>query len=327
MSDIDDAIAKISGEHSIALKWFRDHTGQRVVWSEIKAHVELGARLVNQAKGIYKPAYGDYALSVRQTLSSPYADKEFQRRPNGSWVYPYFQENPNPAERDRESTNRGLIKCMEDGVPVGVMIQAKPKPGVEYDVLGLALVTEWKNGYFIIEGFASDGRAGIPAVRTDAAYDRAKAATVAVVDDFVPGLDDQRERQIAEVVRRQGQSGFRKALRIAYDDRCAISGCDAVEALEAAHISPFRGSRSNHPQNGLLLRADIHALFDLGLITVDPETLTVVVAPHLQAGSYANLHGSSLKPPTDPAARPNREALSIHREWANLSPVSPDRGV
>src|SRR5271155_3471993 len=42
--------------------------------------------------------------------------------------------------------------------------------------------------------------------------------------------------------------------------------------LEAAHISPYRGLQSNHPQNGLLLRADLHSLFDLGMLAVDPLT-------------------------------------------------------
>ena len=49
---------------------------------------------MNPAKGIYKPHYMEYALSVRQTLKSHYADKAVQRRPDSSWVYPYFQENP-----------------------------------------------------------------------------------------------------------------------------------------------------------------------------------------------------------------------------------------
>jgi putative restriction endonuclease len=317
MTDVSIAIAKTRGEHFEALTWFHRQAGKRISWTEIKAHVDQGARLVNQAKGIYKPAYGDYALSVRQTLNSPYADREIQRRPDGSWVYPYFQENPNPAERDREATNRGLMKCMEDGVPIGVMIQAKPKPGVEYDVLGLALVAEWENGYFILEGFAADGRANAPEVGSDAAHDRARAAA-AFIDDFEPGGEDQRERQIAEVVRRQGQASFRQGLRDAYGDRCAITGCDAVGALEAAHISPYRGVQSNHPQNGLLLRADIHVLFDLGLITVDPATLTVVVAPQLRSGFYTELHGGALSAPSDPTARPSVDALAEHKEWAKI---------
>ena len=121
-------------------------------------HIGQGARLATQAKGIYKPRYTDFALSVRQTLDSPCADKEVVRRDDGSWVYPYFQENGNSSQRDAEATNRGLMKCMEEGIPVGVLMQTKPKPGVEYNVLGLATVAEWRDGYFHFGGVLRQGR-------------------------------------------------------------------------------------------------------------------------------------------------------------------------
>jgi putative restriction endonuclease len=57
--------------------------------------------------------------------------------------------------------------------------------------------------------------------------------------------------RLAEVVRRRGQAKFRKALLAAYREKCAITGCYAVEALEAALISPYRGDYSDHLQNGL----------------------------------------------------------------------------
>jgi hypothetical protein len=196
MSDLNDAVAKAMGEHAVAFRWFRDHTGQTVSWSEIQNHTDRGARLVTQAKGIYKPRYMEYALSVRQTLESPYADKEVQRRPDGSWVYPYFQENRDPAQRDREATNRGLVKCMNDGVPIGVLLQTKPKPGVEYEVLGLAKVSEWKEGYFILEGFSREGSIH----QADAAHDRARAESFPIVQDFDhSSAADQRQKAIAEV--------------------------------------------------------------------------------------------------------------------------------
>jgi hypothetical protein len=144
-TDIEAAIANVGGDHRAALCWFRDHCGQTLAWSEIAANAETGVRLATLAKGIYKPAYTDYALSVRQTIDGPYADKEIDRREDGSWVYPYYQENVDPAQRDRAATNRGLVKCMIDGVPIGVLLQTKPKPGVEYEVLGLATVTEWND--------------------------------------------------------------------------------------------------------------------------------------------------------------------------------------
>jgi putative restriction endonuclease len=69
MPNLSDALGKASGEHAIALRWFHDQTGRTVSWSDIQAYAEKGARLVTQAKGIYKPHYMEYALSVRQTLT------------------------------------------------------------------------------------------------------------------------------------------------------------------------------------------------------------------------------------------------------------------
>ncbi|MGV7215027.1 HNH endonuclease [Bradyrhizobium sp. UFLA05-112] len=316
MSDLNNAVAKASGEHGVALRWFRDHTGQTVTWSDIQAHADQGARLVNQAKGIYKPHYTEYTLSVRQTLESPYADKEVQRRPDGSWVYPYFQENRDPAQRDREATNRGLVKCMNDGVPIGVLLQTKPKPGVEYEVLGLARVSGWRDGYFILEGFSTGGSIH----HADAAHDRAAAETSPIVENFDHlGAADQRQKAMAEVVRRRGQAKFRKALLEAYRGTCAITGCDAVEALEAAHVAPYRGDHSDHVQNGLLLRADIHSLFDLGLMSVDPATMTVVIAAGLVGTTYGALAGAALSLPLDPRKRPSLDALAKHFEWSDIN--------
>ena len=63
--------------------------------------------------------------------------------------------------------------------------------------------------------------------------------------------------------------------------RCMVSGCQLVDLLEAAHIRPYRGENDNHPSNGLLLRADLHTLFDLDLLGIDPETLLVRLADPL----------------------------------------------
>ena len=86
------AIKGISDEHRTALQWFSENASQILPWREIELQADNANRLATLAKGIYKPSYTDYALSIRQTLSSPYADKELVQRPDGSWVYPYFQE-------------------------------------------------------------------------------------------------------------------------------------------------------------------------------------------------------------------------------------------
>ncbi len=133
-------------------------------------------------------------------------------------------------------------------------------------------------------------------------------------DPFDPiGLEDARQRVLASIVRRQGGRAFRESLLVAYGRACAISGCTITAILEAAHIVPYRGPETNHVQNGLLLRADLHTLFDLGLLTVDSPSRTIVVADELRSSEYGVFHGSKLRATTSPALAPSASALSEHQ--------------
>ncbi len=120
---------------------------------------------------------------------------------------------------------------------------------------------------------------------------------------------DGRERVEKSIAVRRGQPRFRAELIAAYDCKCAITGCDAEAALEAAHIRPYMGAHSHHVTNGLLLRADLHTLFDLGHLKIDPETSRVVLSPQLRGTHYEPLEGALLREPIDPAARPSLNAL------------------
>ena len=120
---------------------------------------------------------------------------------------------------------------------------------------------------------------------------------------------DERQRRLQEVVQRRGQPAFRAALIRAYEGRCAVTNYDAEAALEAAHIVPYLGPQSNHVSNGLLLRADIHTLFDLDLIGVEPETLEIMLAPQLRGTCYDDIKGRSLAVTSDPSMRANKDAL------------------
>nr|WP_236777739.1 HNH endonuclease [Agrobacterium tumefaciens] len=123
---------------------------------------------------------------------------------------------------------------------------------------------------------------------------------------------------MALVYARQGQGKFRRDLLRAYHSRCAITDCDATEALDAAHIIPYKGPAFNHITNGLLLRADVHNLFDLGLIAVDTETLQIVISTALYTTQYALLEGRKLHVPDEEKDRPSRKALASHRLWSGL---------
>lgn len=124
---------------------------------------------------------------------------------------------------------------------------------------------------------------------------------------------DERQRVLSAIVRRRGQPAFRKALLNVYGGRCAMTACDAVDALEAAHIRPYSGQSSNHVSNGLLLRADIHTLFDLHLLSVDPESLRIEVAPALQNSVYSEMYGRELARPASSGSLISFESLAWHR--------------
>ncbi|WP_202976813.1 HNH endonuclease [Candidatus Oscillochloris fontis] len=131
-------------------------------------------------------------------------------------------------------------------------------------------------------------------------------------------VEDARERTIGAIVRRRGQPEFRRKLLEVYKGRCAITGTDFAQALEAAHIIPYRGDYTNHISNGLLLRADLHALFDLLLIAIDTTSMTVILSPGLQTTTYAYLHGSSVFLPDESHGGPSRDALDQHRKASDL---------
>lgn len=140
----------------------------------------------------------------------------------------------------------------------------------------------------------------------------AKAAEA--IGSFSPADEvDERQRVLAAIVRRRGQPAFRKALLDAYDGRCAMTGCNVVDALEAAHIQPYSGLKSNDVRNGLLLRADVHTLFDLYLIAINPGSLRIAVAPALQHSTYVELDGRQLSTPMPPELSAYQESLTWHR--------------
>ncbi len=140
-----------------------------------------------------------------------------------------------------------------------------------------------------------------------------------VSKDFsVRDIKDARERIAASIVQRRGQTEFRQSLLRAYSGQCAITCCDAEQALEAAHIIPYKGTETNHLTNGLLLRADIHTLFDLALLAVDTAEMTVAVSPELDTTTYGSLAGTKLNLPEDESHWPSREALDFHREQGGL---------
>ncbi len=287
--------------HHRAASWFSRHANVDLPWSALQ--LDNGQRLASAAKGIYKPAASDYALSVSQRIGSSY-DDDLAELADG-WQGParYHQEGPSTVDAPFSSyPNDGLVRCMEDGVPVGVLVQISKTPSI-YTVIGLARVSSWEEGSFLL--FPDDPASLPERVQSNGA-------------PWQPPDLDARERVREIVVRRRGQAAFRRKVLAAYKGRCAVTGTDVLPALDAAHITPYGGPASDHIENGILLRADIHAIFDLGLLAIDSVSMRCVLGPSIVNTSYGRIEGKKLRLPADSSKWPSPLALDAHRLWAQL---------
>lgn len=287
--------------HSELLAWFEQYTGQVLTWEQLQ---QAPGTVTISAKGIYKPKELVYALSISQRLDSPYRDQKPVYQENGSWHYSYAQEEAQRGDSASLFTNQGLKRCMDDAVPVAVLVQLSKKPKVTtYRILGLAKVISWEDGFFTLESttLEDDGITASPTIDDSSTYSPT-------------GIEDNRERTLKEIAKRRGQGAFRSGLLTAYEGRCAITGSAVKQVLEAAHITPYLGPETNHISNGLLLRSDLHTLWDRGLIYLC-ENLKLQLKPSLETSEYFDLAGKKIRARTGDAPGLSMDAIRAHREW------------
>lgn len=125
---------------------------------------------------------------------------------------------------------------------------------------------------------------------------------------------------------RLGQGSFRIAVTDRYGRRCAVTGEKTLPLLDAAHIKPWAEGGQHTPGNGVLLRTDVHRLFDLGYVTITHDH-RFEVSPRLKEDydngkEYYDLHGKRIREPSDPLFLPSKEALDWHHENRWSRPAS-----
>lgn len=117
---------------------------------------------------------------------------------------------------------------------------------------------------------------------------------------------------------RLGQGAFRALVTDVYQRKCAITQERTLPALEAAHIRPYGDGGAHEVSNGLLLRRDIHSLFDAGYVTVTPDLRFEVskkIKEEFDNGRhYYALHGTSIIGPVQATQRASALALAWHNE-------------
>lgn len=117
---------------------------------------------------------------------------------------------------------------------------------------------------------------------------------------------------------RLGQGGFRALVTDAYGRRCAITGEKTLPALDAAHIWSYSDGGPHEAANGLLLRRDVHSLFDAGYITISDDlhvNVSSKIKEQFENGrEYYAMHGREIIIPARADFRPAPEYLRRHNE-------------
>jgi len=132
-------------------------------------------------------------------------------------------------------------------------------------------------------------------------------------------LNEERYGKPILVQPRLGQRGFRYSVTERYGRRCAMTGERSLPALEAAHIKPYSEHGPHRVSNGLLLRADLHRLFDSGYVTVTPD-LCIEVSKQLKEDFengheyYAMTGRPLIVLPHYVGDKPSREFVTWHNE-------------
>ena len=131
--------------------------------------------------------------------------------------------------------------------------------------------------------------------------------------DFDPSsIEDGREKKLRAVASRQGQKKFRNLLLQAYNSKCAFTNCDVTQVLQAAHIVPYNGIKTNDIKNGILLRADIHDLYDMFFISINPENYKITISSHLMDSYLQDLNMKQINLPNRLQEYPDKKVLEWH---------------
>ncbi len=170
---------------------------------------------------------------------------------------------------------------------------------------------DWQRN--IVSGRAYDLTSGEGAVLWRACLERAERRAVDWVEE---GLEQARFGKPKIIMPRLGQGAFRIAVLEAYGGACAVTTEHSLPVLEAAHIRPWGMGGEHVVRNGIPLRRDLHRLFDLGYVTVQPDhRLAISQALHndYQNGQlYYDLNGQKILLPDNPSDHPDPELLDWH---------------
>ena len=257
--------------------------------------------LVNQQRGIFKPARMRYLLSIRTVFPSPgrrvwYDDQRVvhQQIFDGDETVDYAFMGQNPASAD----NVWLREAMENQTPIIYFLGISPG---RYQAIMPTYIVGWNS----------------TALKAQIAF-----GDVNRPNFVTPETGPERRYALRTVKQRLHQDTFRQAVLAAYNERCALSGLPETQLIDAAHIISDVDEQFGHPivPNGLPLSKIHHAAFDSHLIGIDPDYRIHVAdrlmsqndGPMLEA--LKRLHLGMLHLPSRKQDAPDRDRLSLRFE-------------
>lgn len=203
------------------------------------------------------------------------------------------------------------------GAVIGCNVLAEPFFLDEKD--WIPIPTDWSSN--IVRGKTYDSEVGTGRALWNAVCERAAALALDAAAQDAPNPE---QRYGAEYLARGriGQGAFRILVTDAWHRRCAVTGERTLPALEAAHIMPYAERGPHQVSNGLLLRADLHRLFDDGYVTLEQQrdSYRFIVSSRVKeefenGREYYRYHGEPLQRlPDGDSNRPAKEYLAYHNE-------------
>lgn len=317
--------------YEMMYRWFVENTGTIGTRMHGKRLPGVDKEFAHSAmRGIHAPngkwfeqTGKQYAATVTSALDSIYDEygsgEPFFDLGDGTWVLFYSAHRNNTDGETAATWNNALLNNLRDGVPVGVFRQVKKVSDGYMRALAYVEDFDAASGVFTLHGpvLPNNEACFASPVQTILLEEGAKLPTVAELEQ-----DARMFVQMKQAVR-TGQRKFRKKLLDAYDGRCALTGCEVDDVLQAAHIIDYRGQASNIVPNGLLLREDIHTLYDRSLLSVNPEDLSIMLNPRIMQSEYRGFSNHTLSIPKQTELQPNRKYLEIHhRKFLEIAKAS-----
>jgi hypothetical protein len=282
-------------------------------------------RIHNLAEGIYKPASDKYAFCI-WSRSAIGHDQEiyhdvFLPQEDGSWIMRYAAKS-GPLD---SAINSSLFACMEDKVPLLVIVTSSPKEspgGARYRMLGPAMIENFEpsDRRFLIRGCSHLIASQL--LRTDNDVEK---FDFMIRSQIIMPFQVRETRNEYMTKHEAREKAFRQIILEEYKYLCAVCQSkfflegyeiEPIVEAEAAHIIPVKALGPDDPRNGMSLCRRHHWSFDKGLFTINEHKEVKVSPSVLQAErlkyDLEEYEGNPIISPTHGIYQPHDEALNWH---------------